>query len=281
MSILCFFGSHRTTTVHQFPFLDSANIFRCEDCGGLIATDRPFHEGQRLCGNEVPREALKAMPQAWVEQLRAAKLVGLQPPEPWPAAIGRPADVGAGVASEPEAGPAPIEKAQMSAYETPQMLKELQGLRGRLHSHVRQNLKDQVWIHVAKTTALLGTCCRLKVGCVLAAKDGSIVGTGYNGAGPGMPHCEADHCNETCRCGRTLHAEQNALFKRKGVPYTAYTTHEPCLNCTKELIVAGVRRVVYDRPYTSIAEKERADRQEWIDFYGVEWSQIPSTEDLA
>ena len=139
---------------------------------------------------------------------------------------------------------------------------------------VRRTLKDHVYGAIAETIALLGTCCRLKVGCVLLTKEGRVAGMGYNGAGPGMAHCQDDHCNETCRCIRTLHAEQNALYARTGAPHTAYVTAEPCLNCTKELALAGVRRVVYLKPYTSISDAEREARQEWIDHYHISWEAL-------
>lgn len=134
--------------------------------------------------------------------------------------------------------------------------------------------KDQVYGAIAETIAMLGTCCRLKVGCVLLTKEGRVAGLGYNGAGPGMDHCHEDTCNENCRCIRTLHAEQNALYSRSGDPVVAYVTNEPCLNCTKELALAGVRRVVYLKPYTSIAEAERTARQEWIEHYKISWEAL-------
>lgn len=137
----------------------------------------------------------------------------------------------------------------------------------------RQQLKDRVFSSMAEMVAQLGTCCRLKVGCVLLTAEGRVAGVGYNGAGAGMPHCESDHCNETCRCIRTVHAEENALHACSGAPHTAYVTAEPCLACTKSLLMAGVRRVVYLKPYTSIAEAERTARQEWIDHYQVRWTQ--------
>ena len=135
----------------------------------------------------------------------------------------------------------------------------------------RQDLKDEVYLNMAKEVSRLGTCLRLKVGCVLLSEEGKVVGTWYNGAGPGMPHCECDHCNSSCRCVRTLHAEKNSLSNKSGKPYTAYVTAEPCLDCLKSLASEGVRRVVFLNPYTSIAENERIARQEWIDFYNISW----------
>ena len=142
----------------------------------------------------------------------------------------------------------------------------------------RRAVKDQVFLAIAKTIALLGTCCRLKVGCVLLDITGKVVGMGYNGAGPGMDHCDPTTCNEHCRCRRTRHAEKNALSNCSGAPWTAYLTHEPCEACAKDLIAEGVRRVVYISPYTSIAAEERAARQEWIDHYRVSWEQGSTPE---
>ena len=142
----------------------------------------------------------------------------------------------------------------------------------------RRQLKDQVFCHVAETVAQLATCCRLKVGCVLLTEEGKLCGQGYNGAGPGMPHCSPDGCNPSCRCRRTRHAEKNALSSLTGTPFTAYTaflTHEPCCDCAKDLIAEGVRRVVYVSPYNSMPQDERDARQEWIDFYNVKWEQLP------
>jgi ribA/ribD-fused uncharacterized protein len=139
----------------------------------------------------------------------------------------------------------------------------------------RQALKDRIFCHVAETVAELATCCRLKVGCFLLTKEGRLCGQGYNGAGPGMPHCDPAHCNANCRCRRTRHAEKNALSNRAGTPYTAYLTHEPCCDCAKDLIAEGVRRVVYVNSYNSMPPEEWAARQEWIDFYQVRWEQLP------
>ena len=141
----------------------------------------------------------------------------------------------------------------------------------------RSAFKDQIFMHMALTLAELGTCCRLKVGCLLLTETGSIAGGGFNGAGAGMKHCHPDTCNEHCRCRRTRHAEKNGLSHTSGTPYTAYLTHEPCADCAKDLIAQGVRRIVYSQPYTSIAPEERDARQEWIDHYKVVYEQLPST----
>lgn len=138
----------------------------------------------------------------------------------------------------------------------------------------RAKLKDEVFLVMAKELSRLGTCCRLKVGCILLRPDGGIASGGFNGALPGMPHCNSETCNSNSRCLHTSHAEENALSFCAGEISTAYVTHEPCLVCTRQLVRRGVRRVVFSRPYTSIAEQERSERSAIIDFHQVSWEQF-------
>src|ERR1035441_9924393 len=54
--------------------------------------------------------------------------------------------------------------------------------------------------------------------------------------------------------GRAVHAEMDALLTcaRSGISPrngTLYTTTFPCHNCTRHLVAAGIRRVVYIEPY--------------------------------
>jgi len=51
----------------------------------------------------------------------------------------------------------------------------------------RADLKDDVFLRMALELSRLGTCCRLKVGCVLLRPDGGIASGGYNGALPQWP----------------------------------------------------------------------------------------------
>lgn len=138
----------------------------------------------------------------------------------------------------------------------------------------RAALKDQVFLRMALEISRLGTCCRLKVGCILLRPDGGLASGGFNGALPGMPHCTPETCGPGMRCLHTSHAEENALSFCDGTVSVAYVTDEPCLICTRALIRRGVRRVIFARPYTSIAEQERAERQAILDHFGVKWEQL-------
>lgn len=146
------------------------------------------------------------------------------------------------------------------------------------HPAERARLKDEVFLRMATELSRLGTCCRLKVGAILLRPDGGVAAAGFNGALPGMPHCTPETCNPDTRCLHTSHAEENALGFCDGIVSAAYVTHEPCLTCTRALVRRGVRRVVFLKPYTSIADQERRERQAILDHYQVSWERSQPAE---
>lgn len=94
------------------------------------------------------------------------------------------------------------------------------------------------------------TCSRTHVGAVLA-RDGRILSTGYNGAPPGLPHC-VHESDEPCLVAE--HAERNAIYfaARHGLSTEGsilVTTHQPCYECAKAIISAGIVQVVWNLPY--------------------------------
>ncbi len=122
---------------------------------------------------------------------------------------------------------------------------------------------DQYFIEITHLVSTRSTCMRRKVGALLV-KDRNILATGYNGAPSGIRHCEEVGClreqmnvpsgerHELCR---GLHAEQNAIIQaaRHGINIegsTLYCTTMPCIICTKMLINAGIRRIVYNEGYS-------------------------------
>jgi dCMP deaminase len=114
---------------------------------------------------------------------------------------------------------------------------------------------DEYFMEVARTVATRATCPRASVGAVLV-RGHRILTTGYNGAPRGVAHC----CDIGCElvgghCVRSTHAEANAVVQGAlhGVSLdgaTAYCTHQPCANCAKLLISAGVVRIIFSDPYT-------------------------------
>lgn len=117
-------------------------------------------------------------------------------------------------------------------------------------------------MQIARLVASRSTCLRRKVGAVIV-KDKRILSTGYNGAPSGIPHCAEIGClrkklnipsgerHELCR---GLHAEQNAIIQaaKLGVNIdgaTIYLTNHPCFICSKQIINAGIKKIVYKEGY--------------------------------
>lgn len=128
---------------------------------------------------------------------------------------------------------------------------------------------EEYFIDIAEKVSTRSTCTRLKVGCVLVAEDNRILATGYNGSPKGMPHCIDDGClkNDQGRCIRTVHAEINAILSvdpesRKNS--TLYCTHEPCEHCTKSIIQAGIKKVVYKHSYPNDVNSYFSKYIAWI-----------------
>ncbi len=53
---------------------------------------------------------------------------------------------------------------------------------------------DAYFMEMARVAASRSTCLRRQVGAVAVSPDNRILGTGYNGALPGTPHCEETGC---------------------------------------------------------------------------------------
>lgn len=121
---------------------------------------------------------------------------------------------------------------------------------------------DSYFMQMAQVVASRSTCLRRQVGAVIV-KDKQILSTGYNGSPSGLKHCAEVGClreqlgipsgerHEICRA---VHAEQNAMVQaaKHGVAINGadiYTIVQPCVLCTKLIINAGIKRVVYKRPY--------------------------------
>ena len=113
------------------------------------------------------------------------------------------------------------------------------------------------FMNLAEEIATRSTCLRKQVGCVIT-RENYIVSTGYNGALPGMPECldigclrselGIQHGRDKHLC-RAVHAEQNAIAAaaRLGTSLkdtTCYVTLFPCITCTKNLVQAGINKLV-------------------------------------
>lgn len=119
------------------------------------------------------------------------------------------------------------------------------------------------FMRIAYDVSRRSTCLRRSVGAVLVNANFEIIGTGYNGAPRGAPHCEVTGCvrqnlsipsgTELALC-RALHGEQNAIMQARGHGIETknsvlYVTTFPCVTCTKMIIQCGIKKIYHAEPY--------------------------------
>ena len=124
---------------------------------------------------------------------------------------------------------------------------------------------DDRFMQMADLVATWASCYKAnrKIGAVIV-KNKRVMTTGYNGAPAGVKTCvERGEClreklgipsgtkHEICYA---THAEQNAIIQaaKLGVSIdgaTLYCTHQPCTICTKMIINAGIKKVIYREGY--------------------------------
>jgi len=122
---------------------------------------------------------------------------------------------------------------------------------------------DEYFMQMAHLVKMRGTCRRRKVGAVIV-RDKMVVSTGYNGAPRGVPHCSSETgCltdDEAIAQGKratvcmAAHAEINAIVQAgynnvsvKGG--TLFCTTFPCNFCSKAIVNAGIREIVFEEGY--------------------------------
>lgn len=119
------------------------------------------------------------------------------------------------------------------------------------------------WImEITEVVAKRSTCVRRKIGAVIV-KDKNIVSTGYNGSPTDTAHCLDIGCmreeqkiasgtmHEKCRA---LHGEMNAILQcakhgKSCDGATIYVNMQPCIICSKMIINAGIKKVIYKGDY--------------------------------
>ena len=120
-----------------------------------------------------------------------------------------------------------------------------------MESTDKQRNLDIRYLRMARIWAENSYCQRRKVGA-LVVKNKMIISDGYNGTPSGFENQCEDNNNVTKPY--VLHAEANAITKLARSNYnsdnaTLYVTAAPCIECSKLIIQAGIKRVVYGEKY--------------------------------
>ena len=111
---------------------------------------------------------------------------------------------------------------------------------------------DIAYLKMAMEWANLSYCNRKKVGALIV-KDRMIISDGYNGTPSGSENCCEDQDGNTQ--WYVLHAEANAILKLAGSTQSAkdstlYLTLSPCKECSKLILQAGIKKVIYIDEYS-------------------------------
>jgi len=123
---------------------------------------------------------------------------------------------------------------------------------------------------MAREWAKLSHCNRKQVGALIV-KNKTIISDGYNGTPSGFTNACEDEEGHTH--WYVLHAEANAILKvakstQNAEGATLYITLSPCRECSKLIIQAGIKRVVYLKQY-----KDQSGIQ-FLEKFGIQVNHI-------
>lgn len=127
-------------------------------------------------------------------------------------------------------------------------------------------LKDENFLNIAYEIATWSKCVSRHTWAIIV-KNNRILSTWYNWTPPWYINC-----NEFWKWKYTkehhdwsykyeIHAEMNAIVwaARNGIKIewaTIYCTYEPCFDCTRAIIAAGIKKIVFQEKYKHHTENE-------------------------
>ena len=135
----------------------------------------------------------------------------------------------------------------------------------------KQETLDRRYLRMASISAENSYCRRRQVGAIIV-KNKMIISDGFNGTPAGFENICEDENGVTKPY--VLHAEANAITKvarsnNSSDGSTLYVTASPCLECSKLIIQAGIKRVVFHELY------RMSDGIELLKRAGVECVHLP------
>ena len=115
----------------------------------------------------------------------------------------------------------------------------------------KQFALDKRYLRMATIWAENSYCRRRQVGAIIV-KDKMIISDGFNGTPSGFENVCEDENDSTKPY--VLHTEANAITKvarssNSSDGATLYVTTSPCIECSKLIIQAGIKRVVFNELY--------------------------------
>ena len=142
------------------------------------------------------------------------------------------------------------------------------------YAEEKQKQLDCRYLRMARVWAENSYCVRRQVGALIV-KNKMIISDGYNGTPSGFENICEDEAGKTKPY--VLHAEANAITKvaksaNNCDGATLYITASPCIECSKLIIQAGIKRVVYCDRYRI------EDGLELLKRVGIECVQVDLSE---
>ena len=124
-----------------------------------------------------------------------------------------------------------------------------------------QQTYDKLFMNIAEEFSKLSTCALYNVGCVIV-DSGRIISTGFNGTLSNTLHCNEKFDSRNLNreehhkwsSVNEIHGELNVIdFAAKNYinvnGATLYSTMKPCQNCLKNILQAGIIRIIYKDDY--------------------------------
>ncbi len=144
-----------------------------------------------------------------------------------------------------------------------------------MNNNDKQELLDKRYLRMTRIWAENSYCERRKVGAIIV-KNSMIISDGYNGTPSGFENVCEDENGSTKPY--VLHAEANSITKvarsnNSSDGSTLYVTASPCMECSKLIIQAGIKRVVFNELY------RLADGVELLERAGIEVVHVDSIEE--
>lgn len=149
---------------------------------------------------------------------------------------------------------------------------------------------DEYFMGQALEVSLRSKDPSTQVGACIANSENKQVSVGYNGLTDGMN--DDNFCWDspgekigdiyTTKNPWVVHAERNAILNCKGTKLdgtTIYVTLFPCYECAKEIVQAGIKKVIYLRMYSD--EISVKITKEIFDCAGVEYVPFNKNKEFS
>ncbi len=145
---------------------------------------------------------------------------------------------------------------------------------------------DEYFISIATLTAMRSKDPNTKVGACIVSSDNRVLSVGYNGAPNGFADClvpwdvrEAENLSDT-KYPYSCHSEVNAILNFRGnmrelQGARIYVHFFPCVDCTKAIIQAGIKEVIYLHDFDHASHGvEQNSSIRMFDVCGVKYRQF-------